>query len=84
MSPSVDSALELALGLPPIERAELVERIMASFVCLDIDLGPGERTGEPTEIDAAWAREAEARIDAYEQGQMKSIPAEEVFRTLKG
>ncbi len=31
-------------------------------------------------IDAAWAMEAESRIDAFERGELKAIPAHEVFQ----
>jgi hypothetical protein len=31
------------------------------------------------EVDALWAKEVEDRIDAYERGEMRSIPAQEVF-----
>jgi hypothetical protein len=31
-------------------------------------------------IDRRWAREVEARIDAYDAGRMKSIPAAEVLQ----
>lgn len=34
------------------------------------------------EIDAAWAREAEDRIDAYERGAIGTSSAEEVFREI--
>jgi len=34
------------------------------------------------EIDAAWAKEAEDRIDAYERGKIESVPAEEVFNEI--
>ncbi len=29
-----------------------------------------------------WARESENRIDAYERGEMKAIPAKEVFEKI--
>jgi len=32
---------------------------------------------ECARIDAAWAEEAEARIDAYDRGELKSISLEE-------
>jgi len=35
------------------------------------------------EIDRLWADEVEDRIDAYERGDLKAIPGEEVFRRLK-
>ncbi len=63
--------LEEALSLPPAERAQLAEQILTS-----LDLG------EPGEIDALWAQEAEERLDAFEQGQLKAIPAAEVFRGI--
>jgi len=34
------------------------------------------------EIDAAWAKEAEGRIDAYERGEIEAAPAEEVFNEI--
>lgn len=60
--------LEDALELPPTERAALVEEILSSF-----DF-PSRQ-----EVDALWAQEAEERIDAFEQGEMESRPAKEVF-----
>jgi putative addiction module component (TIGR02574 family) len=63
--------LSEALDLPQVERAELVEEIMSSF-----DF-PAR-----AEIDALWAREAEDRIDAYEQGELKARSADEVIRSI--
>ena len=34
---------------------------------------------ERNEIDAAWAIEAEDRTNAFERGEIKTIPAEKVF-----
>ncbi|MCE5327607.1 MAG: addiction module protein [Planctomycetaceae bacterium] len=62
---------ERALHLPPIERAALIEALLSSF----------DRPGGD-EIDAAWAEEAERRIDEMDSGQVKGIPAEEVFRKI--
>ena len=64
-------ALEKALSLPPVERAELVEGILSSF---DFPLRQN--------IDASWAREAEERVDAYDRGEMSASPAEEVFERI--
>ncbi len=58
-----------ALKLSPIEKAELVENVLSSF-----DL-PAKKINEEL-----WAKEAEDRIDAYERGEMKSIPAKKVFK----
>jgi len=60
--------LESALTLPPVERAELVEELLSSF-----DF-PARAN-----VDALWAREAEDRIEAYEKGELKAKPANEVF-----
>lgn len=63
--------LNEALTLPPIERAELIEELLASF-----DFPERER------IDRLWALEAEERIDAYERGEETSIPLESVFEKI--
>jgi putative addiction module component (TIGR02574 family) len=60
-----------ALALPPIERASLVEELLSSF-----DF-PSRQ-----EVDALWAKEVEDRIDAYERGEMRSIPADDVFARI--
>ncbi len=65
--------LEQALGLDPVERAELIDALLDSFA------GPGDRA-----VDAAWSREAEARVDAYEAGALRTSPARDVFAKLGG
>ena len=60
--------LEEALGLPPIDRAELVEHILKSF-----ELKSNES------IDRLWAREAEDRINAYDRNELSSSDAKDVF-----
>lgn len=71
MSPSVDSILNAALALPPDDRATVAEKLLQSL--------EGEAQAE---IDQAWIEEAERRIQAYEQGLAKAIPADEVMRSL--
>lgn len=71
MTPQSQQVLREALALPPIDRAELVEQILASFEF------PARQ-----DIDAAWAKEAERRIDAYEKGEISSTPADEVFQEI--
>jgi putative addiction module component (TIGR02574 family) len=60
-----------ALALPPVERAELIERLHESF----------NRTDREN-IDHLWAQEAEERIDAYERGEIGSSPASSVFEKI--
>ena len=71
MTPQSQQILREALDLPPVDRAELVEQILASFEF------PARR-----EIDTAWAQEAESRVDAYERGELGSSPAHEVFKEI--
>jgi putative addiction module component (TIGR02574 family) len=33
----------------------------------------------PSEVEAAWEAEIKRRVEAYERGDAKLIPAEEVF-----
>ncbi len=71
MTPQTEQVLREALDLPPIDRAELVEQILASFEF------PARK-----DVDAAWGKEAEDRLNAFEQGDIGSSPASEVFREI--
>ncbi len=56
---------------PPSERAGLIETLLSSF------------DAEARKIvDAAWVRESESRIDAYETGQIHSMPLAEVANRI--
>jgi len=55
-----------------MERAELVEKILASFPF-----------PEGQSVDELWAAEVEDRIDACEAGELKSRPAAEVFSRIE-
>ena len=55
-----------ALALPPLERAGLIEELLASF---DRQLRNA--------VDSAWAIEAERRIDAYDAGETTDISLSE-------
>lgn len=72
MSASSDEILKEALALPLQERAELVEQLLATF-----------QTPPDPHIDELWAREAEDRLDAYDRGELKAVPAEEVFNRIR-
>lgn len=71
MSEKIEKVFAEALELPPVERAELVEKLLSSF----------EFTSRKT-IDALWANEVEARIEAYEKGEITAIPAKDVFENI--
>ena len=70
MTANAEQVLANALSLPPNERAQLAEQLFAS---LDIS---------QEELDRLWAQEADSRIDAYERGEIKAIPAEKVFKNI--
>jgi putative addiction module component (TIGR02574 family) len=61
-----------ALKLDPEDRVEVAHQLLAS---LD-DLSEAE-------IEALWLAEAERRDLALDRGELKSIPAEEVFANLR-
>ena len=68
MTVESQQVLREALDLPPVERAELVEEILASFNFLDRQ-----------KIDTLWAKEVEDRINAYDVGIINTISAKKVF-----
>lgn len=72
MASDAQQILRDALKLSPIERAELIEKILASF-----------SFPERQNIDELWATEVEDRIDAYEAGRLKSKPISEVFSRIE-
>ncbi len=66
-----EKILSEVLKLSPIDRAQLIEDVLSSF----------EFTTRK-DIDEAWANEIEDRIDAYEQGKIKSKSSKEVFKKI--
>ena len=60
--------LEYALALGPDEKFLVVEGILRNL-------------DEPdASLDAIWGEEAERRLVAYRDGNLKGIPMEEIFR----
>jgi putative addiction module component (TIGR02574 family) len=70
MTANAEQLLADALQLPPGERAQLAERLFSS---LDIS---------QDELDRLWAKEADSRIDAYEDGRIKTISSSRVFKNI--
>lgn len=60
----------LAAKLPPSDRLELVETILATLDKPD------------PEISAAWAAEAQDRLAAYRRGELAAVDESEVFGDL--
>ncbi len=71
MSSRGTQVLKEALSLSPAERAEIAERLLSR-------LDPPSQEG----IDALWGKEAEERLDAFDRGEIKAIPAKEVFEQV--
>lgn len=61
-----------ALGLKPRARARLAAKLFQSL----------EKPADKR-IMELWADEAERRYAAYKRGEVKAIPAEEVFREAR-
>jgi putative addiction module component (TIGR02574 family) len=67
MPTNTKTVLETALALPAIDRAAIVESLLASLDQPD------------AAIDECWAVEAEERLAAFDAGQMTTVAAEVVF-----
>ena len=68
---TTNKVLKDALSLKPAEKAELIDKLLSSLDKPD------------AELEAAWAKEAESRIDAYERGALKAITLERVLERYK-
>lgn len=62
---------EQALSLSPEDRAKLAEVMLASLA------------SPLSDIEKAWAQEIEQRVAAYNQGDIPSYSAEDVFAEAK-
>ena len=64
--PIPNEILQKALTLKPAGKAELIDKLLSSLDMPD------------KELDELWAKEAEDRIEAYDQGKIKAIALEKV------
>ena len=71
MSATSEQILQDALALPLEERAQLIERLLATFQ------GPPDPA-----LDQLWANEAHDRLDAYDRGELDAVDVEDVFEQL--
>ena len=67
MGEAAESLINQALALTSKERAIIAEQLLLSLN------KPNE------ELDQVWAKEAEARIEALNQGKLKKVSAESVL-----
>lgn len=69
--PDLNAVTNEALELSPVQRAELIESLLASF------------DPQRPEIDKQWAEEAERRIEAHDRGKLKASSADKVFSRIE-
>jgi len=72
MSANAEKVLQEALNLSPQDRAEILERLLATF-----------QEPPDTKLDELWAQEAEDRIDAFDRGELGSVSDEAVFARIE-
>ncbi|MFB3891366.1 MAG: addiction module protein [Phycisphaerae bacterium] len=72
MSPQIEQLLKEAMALDETDRAFLADRLWAS---LD--------AASQSEVDAAWAAEAERRCDEVREGTAKPLKQAEVEERLR-
>ena len=63
--------LNEALKLSPLDKASIIDRLMASF-----------DTTDRQRIDSLWGQEVEKRIDAYDAGLISAKPVSEAMREI--
>ena len=68
---TTDNLFREALTLKPSEKAQLIDKLISTLDKSD------------KEIDELWAKEAEDRIDAYDQGRIKGISLEKVLQKYR-
>ena len=68
---TTDNIFRKTLTLRPSEKAQLIDRLISSLDKPD------------KEIDELWAKEAEDRIDAYDQGKLKAVSLEKVLQKYR-
>ena len=68
---TADKIFKEASTLSPSEKAQLIDKLIATLDKSD------------KEIDKLWAKEAEDRIDAYDQGKIKAISLETILQKYR-
>lgn len=71
MNDKLEKLIEEVKKLTPDERIKLIKEI---FYSID---------NERSQIDDAWAAEAESRLDAYEAGLIEGMPVDKVFEEIE-
>ena len=72
MTSSLEELEALARALPAEDRAKLVQSLLQSLQAPPL-----------ADVEAAWAREIEARVAAFERGETIVHDAEDVFAEVR-
>lgn len=72
MSVVSDRIFQQALTLPIAERAELLERLLATF-----------QSPIDPKLDQLWINEAHDRLDAFDRGELEAVDIDEVDCFIK-
>ena len=71
MSERSQAVIADTLALPPLERAEIIDRLYQSL-----------RSERERKVESSWARESERRIDDYLADHAETVPYEQIRRQL--
>jgi predicted Zn-dependent protease with MMP-like domain len=67
-----DELVTEVLSLLPIERLEIIDKVIISFDSDSLD-----------EVSISWSLESERRIDSYFKGELKEVDSDKVFNIIK-
>jgi putative addiction module component (TIGR02574 family) len=76
-----DNLIASILRLPLVEREKVFHAVQKSLSDPAMDHGP---EGPADEVEAAWSDEIARRIAGIDAGRVKTIPAEEAERMIRG
>jgi hypothetical protein len=78
---ATDNLIATILQLPLVERERVLVAVQKSLIDETLDYGPEEPADE---VEAAWSNEIARRIADIDSGRVKTIPAEEAERMIRG
>jgi hypothetical protein len=73
--------IDYALLLPLADRERILDVLQESVIEEQIDHGPEEPADD---VEEAWSDEIARRISDIDSGRVKTIPAEEAERMIRG
>lgn len=80
-NPTTADIIASVLQLPLAARVEIVNALEQSLSDDSIEHGPED---PPDEVETAWSNEIARRIADIDSGRVKTIPAEEAERMIRG